>query len=151
MGPLCRNQQHSPVFRSVNKANSNSVFYKNKFCSQTPIIKNKDRLHKRRLELISNNYVLHKYWPVLLFLMIIFIISPADLEFPYGHGPLERTNNKRSKICRCLRDSNLGPFAEQDEAGSRGSSPPSVVPLTDNKIVCLNMIKIKAQLIRHKV
>ena len=83
--------------------------------------------------------------------MTIIIICPADLKFSYGHRTLERTNNKRYQICRCLRDSNPGPFVEQEKAGSRGSCPALGGTSNNNKIVCLNMVKIKAQLIRQRV
>lgn len=65
--------------------------------------------------------------------MTIIIISPADLKFPYGDRTLERTNNKRYQICRCLRDSNPDPFVEQKNPGPGAPAPPSVVPLTTTK------------------
>lgn len=83
--------------------------------------------------------------------MIIIIISPADLKFPYGHRALERNNNKRYQICRCLWDSNPVPFAEQEKGRDQGLLPALGGTSNNNKIVCLNMVKIKAQLIRHRV
>lgn len=110
-----------------------TTFFLNRFCSQTSIIKNKGRLQKRRLELISNKMSCINigqycsFWWSSLSLVQRIWSSHTVIE----HWREPTTNVTKYAVASGIQT--LSPLRNRKKVGTRGSSPPSVVPLTATK------------------